>query len=153
MNFQVMDHVGFTVSDLDRSIEWYTRLLGEEPIMRKVWEPGYIGGIVGYPECSMDCAFWRLPNDLVLELIHYLAPATTTVDMETHNAGNGHLCLLTEDMERDYERMRGHAEFRSPAPIEVPWGPYAGGRVWYLRDPDGITVELIQSPPGGPRFE
>jgi hypothetical protein len=114
---------------------------------------GYVGEIVGYPECAMDCAFWRLPNDAVLELMQYLAPLPGKVDMETFNAGNAHLCLVTADMDQDYERMRGHAEFRSPQPIEIPWGPYKGGRVCYMRDPDGISVELMEHPPGGPRFD
>jgi catechol 2,3-dioxygenase-like lactoylglutathione lyase family enzyme len=154
MSFPALDHVGFTVSDLDRSTDFYTLLLGEPPFLRKVWEVGYVGQIVGYPETEMDCAFWYLPGkSAVLELMQYLAPEPGRVDMETYNVGNGHLCLVTEDIEADYERLRGRAEFRSPEPVEIPWGPYKGGRVCYLRDPDGISVELMQQPPGGPDFE
>jgi catechol 2,3-dioxygenase-like lactoylglutathione lyase family enzyme len=153
-NYPSVDHVGFAVSNLDRSVEWYTRFLGEEPFLRKVWEVGYVGQIVGYPECTMDCAFWYLPEKAaVLELIEYLAPQPGRVDMETYNAGNAHLCLVTEDIDIDYDRLREHAEFRSAEPVEIPWGPYKGGRVCYLRDPDGISIELMQHPPGGPRFE
>ncbi len=153
MIYPNLDHIGFAISDLDRSQEWYTRLLGEGPVLRKVWEVGYVGGIVGYPECSMECAIWNLPNETFLELIEYLSPSPSRVDMETYNAGNAHLCLVTEDIDADYERLRDHAEFRSPDPIEIPWGPYKGGRVCYLRDPDGISIELMQQPPGGPNFD
>jgi catechol 2,3-dioxygenase-like lactoylglutathione lyase family enzyme len=72
--------------------------------------------------------------------------------METFNAGNGHLCLVTEDMERDFERLDGYADFRSEAPVRIPWGPYEGGAACYLRDPDGISIELIELPPGGPKL-
>jgi catechol 2,3-dioxygenase-like lactoylglutathione lyase family enzyme len=72
--------------------------------------------------------------------------------METYNAGSAHLCLVTEDMEADFERLRGHAELRSENPIEIPWGPYQGGRAAYLRDPDGISIELLEVPPGGPKL-
>jgi catechol 2,3-dioxygenase-like lactoylglutathione lyase family enzyme len=153
LKFHALDHVGFSVADLDRSLAFYTLLLGEEPILRKIWEVGYVGGIVGYPETTMDVAIYNLPNATFLELMQYLAPPPGHVDMETYNAGNGHLCLVTEDIEHDYERLDGHAEFRSPEPIAIPWGPYKGGRVCYLRDPDGISVELMQLPPGGPNFE
>jgi catechol 2,3-dioxygenase-like lactoylglutathione lyase family enzyme len=153
VQYSTLDHVGFTVSDLDRSSEWYALLLGDQPFLRKVWEVGYVGEIVGYPECSLECALFNLPNGVVLELLQYVAPAPGTVDMETYNIGNGHLCLVTEDMDADYERLRGHAEFRSARPVEVPWGPYKGGRVCYLRDPDGISVELVQHPQGGPNFD
>ena len=150
--FPTLDHIGFSVADLDRSSAFYELLLGEAPILRKVWEVGYVGTIVGYPETTMDVAIFRLPNGTFLELIQYLAPDPGLVDMETYNAGNGHLCLVTEDIEQDYARLAGHAEFRSPEPVEIPWGPYKGGRVCYLRDPDGISVELMQQPPGGPDF-
>jgi catechol 2,3-dioxygenase-like lactoylglutathione lyase family enzyme len=153
VSFPALDHIGFSVSDLDRSIDFYRLLLEREPILRKTWEVGYVGGIVGYPETAMDVAIFELPNGTYLELIRYLAPEPGTVDMETYNAGNGHLCLVTEDIERDYARLDGTAEFRSPKPIDIPWGPYRGGRVCYLRDPDGISVELMQQPPGGPTFE
>ena len=52
-----------------------------------------------------------------------------------------------------YARLRPlGARFRSDGPVEIPWGPYRGGRACYLRDPDGISIELIELPPGGPRF-
>jgi catechol 2,3-dioxygenase-like lactoylglutathione lyase family enzyme len=154
VKFPSLDHVGYTVADLDRSSDFYTLLLGEEPFLRKVWDVDYVSEIVGYPQTTMDCAFWYLPNKAaVLELVQYLTPAGAVVDMETYNAGNAHLCLVTEDMDADYDRLRGHVEFRSEAPIEIPWGPYKGGRVCYLRDPDGITIELMEHPPGGPSFE
>lgn len=146
MSLRAVDHVGYTVADLDRSSEWYTRLLGEEPVVRTAVGPGYIGAIVGYSDCRMEWALWRLPTGPMLELIQYLEPPTAHVDMETYNVGSGHLCLVTDDLDGDCERMRGHAEFRSPAPVEISAGPYQGARVLYIRDPDGITVEFIELP-------
>ena len=53
----------------------------------------------------------------------------------------------------DFERLRGIVEFRDPEPTQIPWGPYAGGWACYLRDPDGISIEILQAPPGGPRLD
>lgn len=150
MRFSALDHVGFSVTDLDRSIDWYNEFLGLEPSLRKVWDVEYLGRIVGYPGAQMDVAIWTLPGGAYLELMQYLQPPTETVDMETYNAGNGHLCLVTEDLAAEFERLRDRVAFRSQDPIEIPWGPYKGGKVCYLRDPDGISVELMQLPPGGP---
>ncbi len=34
----------------------------------------------------------------------------------------------------------------SHRPIDVAAGPRAGTRLAYLRDPDGVTIELVQEP-------
>jgi catechol 2,3-dioxygenase-like lactoylglutathione lyase family enzyme len=151
--FGALDHVGFSVSSLERSTAFYTALLGEEPLLCKRWDVEYVGEILGYPGNILDGAFWRLPGGTILELLEYVEPPPGRVDMETNNVGNAHLCLVTDDMDADFERLRPvGAEFRSEAPVEVPWGPYRGGKACYLRDPDGISIELIELPPGGPDF-
>jgi catechol 2,3-dioxygenase-like lactoylglutathione lyase family enzyme len=66
--------------------------------------------------------------------------------------GNAHLCLQTDDIDADYARMRGggYDDFRTPHPMEIPWGPNKGRRVCYLRDPDGISIELLEVLTGRP---
>lgn len=152
MMYAALDHVGFAVSSIERSIPFYTRLLGEEPLLRKVWDVEYVDRIVGYPGVKLDAAFWRLPGGPILELLEYLNPPPGSVDMETYNAGNAHLCLVTDDIQADFNRLKGHATFRHPEPVEIPWGPYKGGWAAYIRDPDGISIELLQAPPGGPKL-
>lgn len=147
--FGGLDHVGFTVADLDRSIAWYTTFLDAPPLLRRTWDDEYIGRIVGYRDTTLDCAFWTLPGGALLELIQYVEPEPGAVDMETRNVGNGHLCLQVADLRAEYARLRGHVAFRSEEPVEIPSGPYRDGLACYLRDPDGITVELIEPPPGG----
>ena len=153
MPILALDHVGFAVTDLDRSIPFYSRLLELEPVLRKTWDVEYVGEVVGYPGVVMEAAFWRLPGGTTLELLEYKDPKPGRVDMETFNAGNAHLCLVTDDMARDFERLDGQADFRSREAVKIPWGPYAGGAACYLRDPDGISIELIELPPGGPKLE
>ena len=153
MHCRALDHVGFAISDLDRSVEWYTFLLGEPPFVKKTWDVEYVGRVVGYPGVKLGAALWRLPGGTILELLRYMDPDPGQVDMETYNAGNGHLCLVVDDLAADFERLRGRAEFRNPVPVEIPWGPYAGGKSCYIRDPDGISIELMQYPAGGPKYE
>jgi catechol 2,3-dioxygenase-like lactoylglutathione lyase family enzyme len=150
--FSALDHVGYAVTDLDRSIAFYELLLGVPLLMRKTWDVEYLSDIVGYPGAVLEGAFFRLPNGVILELLQYSNPAPGVVDMESTNAGNAHLCLTTDDMQADFDRLRasGYDTFRSAAPVPIPWGPYKGGKACYLRDPDGISIELLESPPGGP---
>jgi catechol 2,3-dioxygenase-like lactoylglutathione lyase family enzyme len=149
MRFKRLDHVGFSVSNIEESVDWYTFLLDEPPTLRGVWEVEYVSRVVGYPGTVLDAALWRLPGDAVLELLEYKHPQPGRVDMETYNVGNGHLCLVVDDLAAEFERLQGRAEFRNPTPVDIPWGHFAGGRSCYIRDPDGISIELLQYPPGG----
>ena len=151
MALSALDHIGFTVSDLDRSIPFYATLLGTAPSLRLRWTPGeheFVGRIIGYPGLELEGAFLPMPGGGVLELLQYHHPAGIPADMETYNVGNGHLGLRSEDIHADYERLRDLVAFRGPAPVEIPSGPAKGGWAIYLRDPDGITVEIVQAPPG-----
>ena len=59
-----------------------------------------------------------------------------------------HVCLTVDDLQSLYDRLRESAacSFLSP-PVEVDTGANRGGSALYLRDPDGILVELFQPPP------
>jgi catechol 2,3-dioxygenase-like lactoylglutathione lyase family enzyme len=154
-HFRALDHVGYAVADLDRSIAFYAALLGTPLKARKTWDVPYVGDIVGYPGVILEGGFFDLPNGVVLELLEYKNHGPGVVDMESYNAGNAHLCLVTDDMEADFARMRaaGYDTFRSQEPVVIPWGPYKGGIACFLRDPDGNFMELFQVPPGGPAFD
>ncbi|MDX6437500.1 MAG: hypothetical protein QOF45_83, partial [Gaiellaceae bacterium] len=45
-------HAGITVSDLDRSLEFYCGLLGLELLWRRLYEEPAITRIVGVPEAT-----------------------------------------------------------------------------------------------------
>ena len=147
MSSSRVHHTGFTVSDLDRSVAFYRDLLGCEVIAEQEKQGGYLAAIVGYPDAHVRMAHLRVPGaDHVIELFQYLAPAGGSADVEPKNVGASHLCFITDDLPRDYERLppRG-VDFVSP-PVEVDTGINAGGYGLYLRDPDGIMVELFQPP-------
>ena len=73
-HFRALDHVGYAVTDLDRSIAFYETLLGVPLLMRKRWDVPYVGDIVGYAGLVLDGAFFQLPNGVILELLEYRTP-------------------------------------------------------------------------------
>lgn len=143
-----LHHTGYTVSDLDRSVAFYRDLLGCEVIATQEKEGGYLAAIVGYPDAHVRMAHLRVPGgEHVLELFQYLAPPGEKADVEPRNVGASHICFVVEDLASVYEALveRGVTSFVS-SPVEVDTGINRGGLGVYLRDPDGITVELFQPP-------
>jgi len=142
-------HTGYTVSDLDKSLEFYRDLLGLEVIATQEKEAGYLAAIVGYPDAHVRMAHLRVAgSEHVVELFEYLAPTGARPgSLEPCDVGTSHLCLLVDDLPSLYTRLVevGVDTFVSP-PVEVDTGINAGGYALYLRDPDGIPVELFQPP-------
>ena len=87
---------------------------------------------------------WSLHRDL--ELIEYLDPRGRPSRPETNDPGATHISLRVSDVDATYERLReaGVSVRSEPVKITVP-GAWQGARCFYASDPDGVTVELIQT--------
>lgn len=142
-----MNHVGLTVADLERSIEFYSGLMGlGEPPADWVFTIGgeWLSQMVAEEDATIRVAFLPM-DDIVLELLEYQHPeGAKTNDRPNRDAGAMHLAFNVDDVDAIYERLKDEVVFNSP-PQTVPNGPWAGGRVVYLRDPDGTCLELVQS--------
>jgi catechol 2,3-dioxygenase-like lactoylglutathione lyase family enzyme len=144
----MLHHTGLTVSNLETSLGFYRDLLGCEVLATQEKQGGYLAAIVGYPDTHVRMAHLRAPESVhVIELFEYLAPKPGRSQLEPRNVGTAHLCFIVADLETTWKRLRaaGVASFFSP-PVEVDTGINAGGRALYLRDPDGIPIELFQPP-------
>jgi catechol 2,3-dioxygenase-like lactoylglutathione lyase family enzyme len=144
----MLHHTGFTVADLERSVVFYRDLLGCDLIATQEKRGGYLAAIVGYPDAHVRMAHLRAPGSVhVIELFQYLSPDSERHPLEPRNVGSSHLCFIVEDLDETYERLcaAGVDSFVSP-PVVVDTGVNAGGCALYLRDPDGIAVELFQPP-------
>ena len=146
--FDAVQHVGITVADMDRAVAFWSALLGGSPRDRRVMGGPQLGTMVGYPEIRMDSCWFDLPGGLDLELLRYLDRDERPYDPGTAHPGNVHVCLRVDDMDSAHAHaVACGATPVSERPIDVMAGPRAGARLAYLRDPDGVTIELVQDPP------
>ena len=144
--------IGITVGDMDRSVDFYSRVLGFEPVSDvEVWGPEYerLQGVFGL---RMRVVGMRLGREQI-ELTEYLAPRGRPVpaDSRSHDRWFQHIAIVVGDMDRAYAWLRRHkVEHASPAPQRLPDdNPAAGGiRAFYFKDPDGHALEAIWFPPG-----
>ena len=144
-------HAGITVSDLDRSLEFYCGLIGLELLWRRLYEEPEITRIVGVPEATgLEIAMLRVPgSDFDVELIEYRGCERHSGSSRPCDYGTGHFCIFVTGIEELYEELRSRGvSFRSAGPVEMPAGPNAGGKSLYSLDPDGYVFKFHQRPPG-----
>jgi len=65
-------------------------------------------------------------------------------ELEPRKIGNAHLCFLVEDLDSIYARIQDKGVAFISGPVRVDTGANAGGAALYMKDPDGITIELFQ---------
>ena len=138
-------HTGLTVRDLDASLGFYRDLLGMEVVMEQEKQGGYLAAIVGYEGAHVRMAHLSFPGDEQrIELFQYLEPPGRGDPAEPRDVGITHVCFLVEDLAGLAARLRGAGTALYSDPVVVDTGANAGGLCLYLRDPDGITLELFQ---------
>lgn len=141
------EHTSYTVSNLERSLEFYVGLLGCQVLWRREITDKYFRDIVGFPDCVVKAAHLSIPGTAhTLELFEYVQPRGTSADVRTNNPGSSHIAFLVEDLSSAYEELKAKGvSFRSP-PVMIDQGVHTGGYSAYMLDPDGITMELYQPP-------
>jgi lactoylglutathione lyase len=116
------------VGDLQRSIDFYTRVLGMR-LLRKADYPGgrFTNAFVGYDEESKSA---------VLELTHNWD--TSAYDPGT---GYGHVAIEVADTHVACEQVR-----KQGGKVTREAGPMKHGTtvIAFVEDPDGYKIELVQ---------
>lgn len=142
-----MFHVGLTVSDIERSIEFYRDLLGMTLIRRRPSVTAqYVAQQTGYEGVELAVASFKVRegSQQSLELVQYTNRPCPPGDPATNRAGSSHLCLLIDDLRSCREELSARGVQFVSEPVTITEGPNQGGLVIYMRDPDGYTLELFQ---------
>ncbi len=120
-------HTMLRVTDLDRSVDFYTKILGMRMIKRMDNEEyKYTLVFIGYDESD---------EGPLLELTYNWG-----VDEYDHGNAYGHICLEVDDIYQFCEQVKkqGGQVVREPGPILGGTVPMA-----FIRDPDGYSIELV----------
>lgn len=151
--------IGITVSDLDRSVDFYTQVLGfdkQSEIERSGDALERQSGVFG-----ARCRVARLKlGDELVELTEFLAPQgrPIPVDSQSNDLWFQHIAIVVSDMDKAYAHLRMHkVRHASSGPQTLPpSNPNAGGiSAFYFKDPDGHNLEVIHFPngKGDPRWQ
>lgn len=142
-------HTGITVSDLDKSIEFYRDKLGLELTLgpTEVFEGDALSAGLGVPNAKLRLAVFKVGHGEI-ELLQYLSPESPVErPVPSNTLGAMHVAFEVENMRQKYEELKSKGiEFLSE-PNVVTEGPLNGWTWVYFKDPDGITLELIEYKP------
>ncbi|PZU94424.1 MAG: lactoylglutathione lyase [Pseudanabaena sp.] len=121
-------HTMIRVGDLERSLDFYSNVLGMQILRRKDYPNGrFTLAFVGYGDES---------SNAVIELTHNWD--TTEYDI---GSGYGHIALGMENIYSACEAIRekGGKITREPGPMK-----HGTTEIAFVEDPDGYKIELIQ---------
>ena len=144
--------VGMTVSDMDASVAFYSKVLSFEKVSDVELTGEDYERLHGVFGLRIRVVRLRLGSEF-LELTEYLAPKgrPVPVDSRSNDHWFQHVAIITSDMDKAYAWLRQNkVEQASTGPQLLPaWNKNAAGiRAFYFKDPDRHALEILQFPAG-----
>ena len=148
-----VDSIGMTVSDMDRSVAFYSDVLAFKPISDvEVDGPEYdqLWGLFGVRARVVRMQLGAQQ----LVLVEFLSPPDLRpipMPSYSHDLWFQHFAIVVRDMEAAWAQLRKHHVRQiSPRPQTIPISnPVAAGiKAIKFRDPDGHNLELLWFPEG-----
>jgi catechol 2,3-dioxygenase-like lactoylglutathione lyase family enzyme len=146
-----VDAIGITVSDMDRAVDFYSKVLTFEKVLDTEAAGENYEHLEGVFGLRMRVVRMRL-GDESIELTEYLAPKgrPIPVDSRSNDRWFQHIAIIVSDMDKAYAWLRQNkVEYASSGPQRLPdWNRNAAGiSAFYFKDPDQHPVEILQFPP------
>lgn len=141
-----IESVGLTVQDMERSVDFFTKVLQFEKVGDQTLS---LTRDLGPTQARV--VRLRLGSE-TLELTQYLAAPGQSFpsDARPNDRSFQHVAIVVRDMDAAYAWLRKwNVRHASSAPQTLPETikPAAGIKAFYFRDPDGHYLEILQFPP------
>ncbi|SDN19587.1 Catechol 2,3-dioxygenase [Halogranum gelatinilyticum] len=132
-------HVGLTVADLERMVEFYRDSFGLDVVNRFTVSGDAFATAVDVAGAS--ARFAHLDADGVrIELVEYEPEGETRTDPELNQPGAAHLGLSVDDVDEFFASLPEGVET-----LSEPQTTSTGTRILFVRDPEGNLVEVLDA--------
>ncbi|MCB5363921.1 VOC family protein [Pusillimonas sp. CC-YST705] len=149
-----MDHVGFTVPDIDQGVSFFRDVIGCEEAMRfgpfRDDEGTFMQDLVNvHPRAVLEhIAMMRCGDGSNIELFQYSAPDQKTDMPRNSDYGGFHIGFYVKDIKAAVDKAKALGLQTFMGPFELKEGPAAGQSITYVLTPWGMQLELISYPQG-----
>ncbi|MFT3678907.1 MAG: VOC family protein [Ferruginibacter sp.] len=147
-----VDAVAITVKEMDRSVKFYSDVLGFKKISDDEYEGEDYERLKGVFGLHMRVVRMQLGDELI-ELTDFLTAGGRSMpaDQKSNDLFFQHIAIVVSDMDKAYAQLKKfNVEHVSTSPQTLPRSiPGAEGiKAFYFHDPDDHNLELIFFPPG-----
>ena len=147
-----VDHVGFTVPDLDEATQFLVGVLGCEYLYSLGpyeddgnWMSEHLGV---HPRATIpENRFFRCGGQTIFEVFQYTAPDQARTVPRNSDIGGHHVALYVDDLDAAVEHLRAAGVTVLGEPT-ASRGPHEGQRWVYFLAPWGMQLELVSYPDG-----
>jgi len=137
------NHTSFTVADIDKSVRFWTEKLGFKAASVSSRQGDWQAAVTGIADASLMVAH-LYGHGHHIEFIQYLHGAIEGTPPQPALNGAAHVCLEVDDIAKTWNELLS-AGARSQGRIaSVKSGPAEDCRAGYIRDPNGIVIELLE---------
>jgi len=148
-----LDHVGFTVPDLDEAQRFLVDVLGCKylyslgPFQNEDsnWMADHLN--VHSRAVMVENRWFRCGEQAVFEVFHYSSPDQANAIPRNSDVGGHHVALYVDDLDAAIDHLRA-AGVRVLAGPTASRGPALGNRWIYFLAPWGMQFELVSAPGG-----
>jgi catechol 2,3-dioxygenase-like lactoylglutathione lyase family enzyme len=137
------NHTSFTVADMDKSVKFWTEMLGFSAASVSPRERQWQEEVTGIPGASLMVAH-LYGHGHHIEFIEYRTGAILGAAPQPALRGAAHVCLETDDIERMWAALIEAGATAQGRIATVTTGAVDGAKAGYIRDPNGILIELLQ---------
>lgn len=146
-----VDHIGWTVTDLDAAVRFCVDVLGGEEILRAGPFSDPAGDWMAtqfdvHPRASTTVAMVRMGPTQVIELLAWDTPDRPAGWPRTSDPGATHLAIHVRDVQAAMAYLVEHGCVACGDPVLLSDVPQAGITIWYVRTPIGLYLELVSHP-------
>jgi glyoxylase I family protein len=152
--FLSVDHVSWTVSNLEAALQFYCGVMGAQELFRlgpldaADLPPGadgrdWMASHLGVPEARLTLVMLKLTGNLNFQLVQYDKPAHRSQALPRNcDRGGHHLALKVDDVDKAVAYLTAHG-CKALETIKIDSGPLAGKKNVYVLDPFGHQLEIV----------